>query len=158
MHARRPRERIRRHFLRERVDRGVPRAFVHLLCATSDRSERLTQPPNWQQYQMALLPILFRGAVRTESRTSPTRAVDQRVLEGGVVSHAALNEIGQDFSLGYTVGLKFSESAQTFAPFEKRFNEVSIVRGGARESCRIHGFSCDAAPQKRKRSDLMDNF
>jgi hypothetical protein len=70
--------------------------------------------------------------------------VDQRIIEGDVVSRFVRNNICQDFSLGYTVGLQFSESARTYTPSQKKFNEVSIVRKGARDQCHIHGYTlCD---------------
>lgn len=67
--------------------------------------------------------------------------VDQRILEGDIVSRFVKNKVCQDFSLGYTVGLAYSETAKTYKASEKKFNEVSIVRTGARENCHIHGYS-----------------
>jgi hypothetical protein len=78
--------------------------------------------------------------------------VDQRILEGAVVGQFVRNRICQDFSLGYTVGLQFSEKQQTYTPSKKTFNEVSIVRTGARQECHIHGYSvCDDSPMSKKR-------
>jgi len=69
--------------------------------------------------------------------------VDERVLEGDVVSRFVRNKVCNDLSLGYTVGLQYSEAAKTYTPSKKTFNEVSIVRTGAREKCHIHGYSVD---------------
>ena len=75
--------------------------------------------------------------------------VDERVLEGDVVSRFVRNKVCNDLSLGYTVGLQYSEAAKTYTPSKKTFNEVSIVRTGAREKCHIHGYSVDDTSKKR---------
>jgi len=75
--------------------------------------------------------------------------VDERVLEGDVVSRFVRNKVCNDLSLGYTVGLQYSETAKTYTPSKKTFNEVSIVRAGAREKCHIHGYSVDDVSKKR---------
>jgi hypothetical protein len=80
--------------------------------------------------------------------------VDEKNMQGDVVSRFVRNNICNDFSLGYNVGLKFSESLQLYTPTEKIFNEVSIVRRGARSDCHIHGFSCEdktVKPDAKKR-------
>jgi hypothetical protein len=77
--------------------------------------------------------------------------VDQSVLEGDVVSRFVSHDICKDFSLGYTVGLQYSEAAQTYKPAQKTFNEVSIVRKGARDSCKIQGYSVCGAPSDAKK-------
>jgi hypothetical protein len=85
--------------------------------------------------------------------------VDQRILEGEVVSQFVRNNICQDFSLGYTVGLQFSETRQTYTPSKKTFNEVSIVRTGARQECHIHGYSvCEDGPVSKKRKVQPPSF
>ena len=75
--------------------------------------------------------------------------VDERVLEGDVVSRFVRNKVCNDLSLGYTVGLQYSEAAKTYTPSTKTFNEVSIVRSGAREKCHIHGYSVDESLSKK---------
>jgi hypothetical protein len=79
--------------------------------------------------------------------------VNEKILEGNVVSRFVRNKICNDFSLGYTVGLAFSETLQTYKPAQKKFNEVSIVRAGAREQCHIHGYSVhsEEEPSAKKR-------
>jgi hypothetical protein len=78
--------------------------------------------------------------------------VDEQIFEGDVVSRFVRSKVVRDLSLGYTVGLQFSETAQTFTATKKTFEEVSIVRVGARESCHIHGFSA-VETKKRKRQN-----
>jgi len=77
--------------------------------------------------------------------------VDERVLEGDVVSRFVRNKVCNDLSLGYTVGLQYSETAKTYTPAKKTFNEVSIVRAGAREKCHIHGYSVDDSVGKKRK-------
>lgn len=76
--------------------------------------------------------------------------VDERILEGNIVSRFVRDSICRDFSLGYTVGMKFSDSAQTYTPTQKKFNEVSIVRSGAREQCHIHGYTARETKRAKK--------
>jgi hypothetical protein len=77
--------------------------------------------------------------------------VDRRVLEGDIVSRFIGASICQDFSLGYTVGLKYSDSAKTFQSATKTYTEVSIVRRGARPSTHISGFTVlESVTKKRK--------
>ena len=77
--------------------------------------------------------------------------VDEQVLEGDVVSRFVRNKVCNDLSLGYTVGLQYSETAKTYTPSKKTFNEVSIVRSGAREKCHIHGYSVDETVHKKRK-------
>ena len=67
--------------------------------------------------------------------------VDEKIFEGDVVSRFVRSQVVRDLSLGYTVGLQFSEASQSFTATKKIFQEVSIVRIGARDACHIHGFS-----------------
>ena len=67
--------------------------------------------------------------------------VNEGIFEGGVVSRFVRSQVVRDLSLGYTVGLQFSETSQSFTATKKTFQEVSIVRVGARDTCHIHGFS-----------------
>ena len=76
--------------------------------------------------------------------------VDEKIFEGDVVSRFVRSKVVRDLSLGYTVGLQFSEASQSFSATKKTFQEVSIVRAGARESCHIHGFSTEESTKKRK--------
>ena len=76
--------------------------------------------------------------------------VDEKIFEGDVVSRFVRSKVVRDLSLGYTVGLQFSEASQSFAATKKTFQEVSIVRVGARDACHIHGFSTEEPAKKRK--------
>ena len=76
--------------------------------------------------------------------------VDEKIFEGDVVSRFVRSKVVKDLSLGYTVGLQFSETAQKFTATKKTFQEVSIVRVGARDTCHIHGFSTEEPTKKRK--------
>jgi hypothetical protein len=79
--------------------------------------------------------------------------VNEKIFEGGVVSRFVRSQVVRDLSLGYTVGLQFSETSQSFTATKKTFQEVSIVRIGARDTCHIHGFSdpeTNPGPKKRK--------
>jgi hypothetical protein len=67
--------------------------------------------------------------------------VNEKIFEGGVVSRFVRSHVVRDLSLGYTVGLQFSETSQSFTATKKTFEEVSIVRIGARDACHIHGFT-----------------
>lgn len=77
--------------------------------------------------------------------------VDEKIFEGDVVSRFVRSQVVRDLSLGYTVGLQFSEKSQTFTASKKTFQEVSIVRIGARDSCHIHGFSAIEPDQKKRK-------
>ena len=77
--------------------------------------------------------------------------VDEQVMEGDVVSRFVRNKVCNDLSLGYTVGLQYSETAKTYTPSKKTFNEVSIVRSGAREKCHIHGYSVEENVSKKRK-------
>jgi hypothetical protein len=76
--------------------------------------------------------------------------VDEKIFEGDVVSRFVRSKVVKDLSLGYTVGLQFSETSQSFTATKKTFQEVSIVRVGARDACHIHGFSTEEPNKKRK--------
>ncbi|KAJ1471139.1 hypothetical protein T484DRAFT_1753452 [Baffinella frigidus] len=67
--------------------------------------------------------------------------VDKKVLEGDVVTKFIQNKVCQDFSLGYTIGLAFSDAVGAYRPTKKIFNEVSIVRRGARPNTHIRGYT-----------------
>jgi hypothetical protein len=75
--------------------------------------------------------------------------VNENFFEGDVVSRFVRSHVVRDLSLGYTVGLQFSETSQSFTATKKTFQEVSIVRIGARDSCHIHGFSTDETTTKK---------
>ena len=80
--------------------------------------------------------------------------VDERIFEGNIVSRFVQDNIVKDLSLGYSVGLHFSENSQTYVASKKTYNEVSIVRTGARNGCHINGYSivdkCDTAKRHKK--------
>jgi hypothetical protein len=76
--------------------------------------------------------------------------VDRKVLEGDVVSKFISRNICQDFSLGYTVDLAFSENTKTFQTAAKKYTEVSIVRRGARPATHISGFTVQEPAKKHK--------
>lgn len=77
--------------------------------------------------------------------------VNEKILEGGVVSRFVQNNICQDLSLGYGVDLQYSEHKKTYVPAKKVFNEVSIVKRGAREHCHIMGYSVTDTVEKTKK-------
>jgi len=67
--------------------------------------------------------------------------VDEKIFEGDCVGRFVRDQVCKDLSIGYNVALQFSESTQNYEPLKKTFNEVSIVRSGAREQCHIHGYT-----------------
>jgi hypothetical protein len=67
--------------------------------------------------------------------------VDEKIFEGDCVGRFVRDSVCKDLSIGYNVALQFSESTQNYEPLKKTFNEVSIVRTGAREQCHIHGYT-----------------
>ena len=67
--------------------------------------------------------------------------VDEKIFEGNCVSRFVRNQVCTDLSIGYNVSLQFSESTQKYETLKKTFNEISIVRSGARERCHIHGYT-----------------
>jgi hypothetical protein len=75
--------------------------------------------------------------------------VNEKIFEGGIVSRFVRSHVVRDLSLGYTVGLQFSETSQKFTTTKKTFQEVSIVRIGARDACHIHGFTTAEPETKR---------
>jgi hypothetical protein len=79
--------------------------------------------------------------------------VDEKIFEGDCVGRFVRDQVCKDLSIGYNVALQFSDSTQSYAPLKKTFNEVSIVRNGAREQCHIHGFTAD----ERMKAQINDN-
>jgi hypothetical protein len=67
--------------------------------------------------------------------------VDEHIFEGNVVSRFVRDNVVKDLSLGYNVALQFSDASQTYVAATKTYNEVSIVRTGARNGCHINGYS-----------------
>jgi hypothetical protein len=76
--------------------------------------------------------------------------VDERIFEGNIVSRFVRDGVVNDLSLGYNVGLQFSEQSQTYVAAKKTYNEVSIVRTGARNGCHINGYSVVDTEKKKK--------
>ena len=75
--------------------------------------------------------------------------VDERIFEGNIVSRFVRDGVVNDLSLGYNVGLQFSEQSQTYVAAKKTYNEVSIVRTGARNGCHINGYSVVDTEKKK---------
>jgi phosphoribulokinase len=67
--------------------------------------------------------------------------IDEKIFEGDCVGRFVRDNVCRDLSIGYNVALQFSENTQNYEPLKKTFNEVSIVRTGARERCHIHGYT-----------------
>ena len=76
--------------------------------------------------------------------------VDEGIFEGNIVSRFVRDGVVNDLSLGYNVGLQFSEQSKTFVAAKKTYNEVSIVRTGARSGCHINGYSVVEKDDKGK--------
>jgi hypothetical protein len=78
--------------------------------------------------------------------------VDENIFEGNVVSRFVRDNVVSDLSLGYNVGLQFSDKTQSYVASSKTYNEVSIVKKGARSGCHINGYSVvDTTAPKAKR-------
>lgn len=78
--------------------------------------------------------------------------VNEKNFEGNIVSRFVRDNLVNDLSLGYNVGLEFSDRTQSYVAASKTYNEVSIVRKGARTGCHISGYSVvDDTPCKPKR-------
>jgi hypothetical protein len=85
--------------------------------------------------------------------------VDEKIFEGDCVGRFVRNQVCKDLSIGYNVALQFSDSTQKYEPMKKTFNEVSIVRSGARDQCHIHGYTVDdKAAKKHKYNDEFTSF
>ena len=81
--------------------------------------------------------------------------VDERIFEGNIVSRFVRDSVVNDLSLGYNVGLQFSDKSQTYVAAKKTYNEVSIVRNG----CHINGYSVvDKYDVKRRKIDEFALF
>ena len=76
--------------------------------------------------------------------------VDEGIFEGNIVSRFVRDGVVNDLSLGYNVGLQFSEQSKTYVAAKKTYNEVSIVRTGARSGCHINGYSVLDKDHKRR--------
>ena len=76
--------------------------------------------------------------------------VDEGIFEGNIVSRFVRDGVVNDLSLGYNVSLQFSEKSQTYVAAKKTYNEVSIVRTGARTGCHINGYTVVDKENKRK--------
>jgi len=64
----------------------------------------------------------------------------QAVAEGAVVSSLVAMGVCGELSLGYTVQMEASRTGEDIAR-KKHISEVSLVRKGAREKCKIHGWA-----------------
>ena len=65
--------------------------------------------------------------------------IDQKCLEGAVVSKFVGQGVCKELSLGYVVDVQNSDGC--ISATNKHVVEVSIVRKGARQDCYIHGYS-----------------
>jgi hypothetical protein len=82
--------------------------------------------------------------------------VDENIFEGNIVSRFVRDNVVSDFSLGYNVGLQFSDTSQSYVAASKTYNEVSLVRKGARTGCHISGYSVDGKPHDTKRNKTCE--
>ena len=67
--------------------------------------------------------------------------INERVLEGSIGAEFVRAGICKDLSLGYTVEMEQSKMTGKIQSRRKRLNEVSLVVKGARQKCKVHGFS-----------------
>jgi hypothetical protein len=67
--------------------------------------------------------------------------VDETIFEGNIVSRFVRDNVVSDLSLGYNVGLQFSDKTQSYMATSKTYTEVSIVKKGARTGCHINGYT-----------------
>jgi hypothetical protein len=63
--------------------------------------------------------------------------IDERSMDGSIISSLVHNKCAKELSLGYRVRMNMSASE---ACLEKEVVEVSIVKRGLRPDCKIHGF------------------
>lgn len=63
--------------------------------------------------------------------------IDESVAEGSVVSALVKYGVCSELSLGYTVQMQASDIGEDIAK-SKNISEVSLVRKGARNDCKIH--------------------
>jgi hypothetical protein len=82
--------------------------------------------------------------------------VDENIFEGNIVSRFVRDNVVSDFSLGYNVGLQFSDASQSYVASTKTYNEVSLVRKGARNGCHISGYSVDGKQHNTKKIKTTD--
>eukprot|EP00961_Rhodomonas_salina_P138395 1861441-Rhodomonas_salina.5 len=74
--------------------------------------------------------------------------VDQRILEGSVISKLIKTGSCKDLSLGYTVQMSASKDGPNLIS-NKKITEVSLVRKGARDKCHIHGWTDSITKTKK---------
>lgn len=65
--------------------------------------------------------------------------INERVAEGAVISSLVSMGVCGELSLGYSVQMEASQVGEDIAK-SKRISEVSLVRKGARDKCKIHGW------------------
>ena len=65
--------------------------------------------------------------------------IDNRVVEGAIISELVRNGVCKEFSLGYSAQITASSNGEDIVG-RKKIQEVSLVRKGARDKCFIHGF------------------
>lgn len=67
--------------------------------------------------------------------------VDEKSLNGAIISSLVNNHCARELSLGYRVRMNMSNShGGKSGVLEKEVIEVSIVKRGMRPDCKIHGF------------------
>jgi hypothetical protein len=77
-------------------------------------------------------------------------------LEGEIARGLVRDGVASDFSLGYTV--EVSHSANSLRAGRKQLLEISLVRRGAREGCRIMAYSDDNSDAIHVRRDPWAAF
>lgn len=65
--------------------------------------------------------------------------VDENIFEGAVISNFLKEGLCSELSLGYVVDVKQSAN-KDISIHGKSVVEISIVKRGARDKCKIHGF------------------
>ena len=85
-------------------------------------------------------------------------SINRDSMEGSIATNFLKNnQVLNDFSLGYSVSIQYSDSKHCYVPDNKRYNEVSLVRKGAQPDCHIHAYSVEEDKDMEKRvKELMD--
>lgn len=108
-------------------------AFVHEICNKPVKVEHVGDPVGrvvhaWKNDQRGLDCIM---------------EVDEKSLNGAIISSLVNHQCARELSLGYRVRLNMSGTNQPCSEkvcLEKEVIEVSIVKRGMRPDCKIHGF------------------
>jgi hypothetical protein len=93
------------------------------------------------------------GALHCVARINGSR---DGSLEGEIARGLVRDGVAADFSLGYTV--EVSHSADRLRAGRKQVLEISLVRRGAREGCRILAYADDGSDAVHVRRDPWADF